>query len=148
METKKEINEDRKLELLLEHLDIKLSNEYGDILDSAISLYPETTSDGYEVFVLDYGYNNGSPNIGESVYSYESNAIKELVKEFDYHSHELIYIDVDMMSDFDVEMEILSEYFHKHVKRIVSSKNTRISQLEIDALKREYEEEFSADEQV
>ena len=133
-----------KFNLLLSKLNIEYSEDYEDMLRSSISLYPESTADGYEVFVLDYG--NGV-NISESVYYYETTAIQEFIDCFRDHSHDLVYIDEDLADSFGVKEEIVERYFSEYVRDIVLNyDNFNLSENDIKLLMVEYTEEIADNE--
>jgi len=133
-----------KFDLLLSKLNIEYSENYDDMLRSSVSLYPESTADGYEVFVLDYG--NGA-NISESVYYYETSAIQEFIDCLTYHSHDLVYIDEDLADSFSVKEEIVDRYFGEHVRDIVLNYDDfNLSENDIKLLMVEYQEEIADNE--
>ena len=143
-EEKFELDTEEKFDLLLSKLNIEYSENYDDMLRSSISLYTESTADGYEVFVLDYG--NGV-NINESVYYYETSAIEEFIDCFTGHSHELVYIDEDLADSFNVKEEIVDRYFGEYVRDIVLNYNDfNLSENDVMLLVAEYQEEIADNE--
>lgn len=145
METIEKLDTQKKFDLLLSKLNIEYSENYDDILRSSVSLYAESTADGYEVFVLDYG--NGSANICESVYYYETTAIQEFIDCFTDHSHDLVYIDEDLANSFSVKEEIVDRYFGEYVRDIVLNYDDfNLSENDIKLLMVEYTEEIADNE--
>ena len=91
----KQINdEDLAREAVLNHFNVKFTNDYSSNADFYI--YEESTADGYSVFIATH--NQNSVNVNENVYYYDSDlgdALEEFIKysNGDEDDPEIIYVD-------------------------------------------------------
>lgn len=111
------VDEDLAQKQLENHFDFTLTDEWNRTPD--YSIYPETTADGYEVWVTTDG-DGSSVCINEDVHYYENDLAKALIEACtDYL--ELIYVD-DLESDYVKEaMEQLYDKYITDMKEDIES---------------------------
>lgn len=102
-----DVDHDKALEAVKNHYDFDITDNWNKTPD--YSIYPETTADGYEVWVTTAG-DGRSVCINEDVHYYDHDLADKLVEAaFDYN--ELIYVD-DIESDYvqDAVMKLYDSY--------------------------------------
>ena len=127
------MEEKRKIELLLEHLNSEISNDYNDINNCDVQCYQETTADGYDVYIV-----TDSPSwtviVSENVYYYNHN-LAEIITEYLMNQHTTVFIDEHLMEDIYLEDELLAK-FEDFVDEIMENDDLNIN--EIKELQDEY----------
>lgn len=110
-----DIDHDKALEAVKKHYDFDITDNWNKTPD--YSIYPETTADGYEVWVTTDG-DGRSVCINEDVHYYDHDLADKLVEAAsDYN--ELIYVD-DIESDYvqDAVMQLYESYTTEMKKQV------------------------------
>ena len=93
---KKLADEDFIREAVLKYYDVTITNDYTQSAD--FYCYPETTADGYEVYVATYDDRNISVN--EHIHYYDSNLATELEDAIRGGGCEEIYVASDFIDEY------------------------------------------------
>lgn len=119
------MTESKKIEMIKTHLNINITHDANQWDRVYLKVYTETTTDGYEVFVVT---TSETPSITEDVHYYDSDvadSIMEQVEEYVENAFApgemLIYIDEDMYDDIDMN-ESLMNYLENNVSDIIKNK--------------------------
>ena len=134
------MEEKRKIELLLDHLESEITHDYNDLLNCDYCLCEESTADGYTVYT--FLSPNETPEIGLNVYYYNYD-LGEKVVEVLMEGNKVVFVDENEYYDLDVGHLLLDE-FEEYVDDILQDEELNIN--EIKELKDEYgiEEETTA----
>ena len=101
------MDNDKKMEAYLEHLDTNLYTNYTDQENASFQIYREETVDGYEVFVAQYATDNNIW-VTENVYYYDHEFCDLVVEKL--QEGESVYIDDDLFTDCYIEERLADEY--------------------------------------
>ena len=131
---KKKMEQERKIELLKNYLDIDISTNINDFDNVDCMIYSESTADGYEVWICTN--NNRHPSINEDVYYYNHD-LPDRFEDQTRWGDKTFYIGEDIYDDcyFDDHLE---EMFMQRVEDIIEELKTDITEEEIEYLKEEY----------
>ena len=131
---KKKMEQERKIELLKNYLDIDISTNINDFDNVDCVIYSESTADGYEVWICTN--NNRHPSINEDVYYYNHD-LPDRFEDQTRWGDKTFYIGEDIYDDcyFDDHLE---EMFMQRVEDIIEELKTDITEEEIEYLKEEY----------
>ena len=129
-----EIRNERLVELVKNHLDISISTSLDDLSNGEIGYYRESTSDGYDLFVVTQ--QKDAPIICEDCYQYDHD-LADAVREEIRYGVNTFYIDIDLYNDCYME-DMLIELFVDYVEDIIEDEDLDITLEEINYLKEEY----------
>jgi|TARA_S200002703_G_scaffold31864_1_gene27844 hypothetical protein len=131
------MKEERKIELLLKHFNTGITHDYGRMLCTStdLNIYPETTRDGYEVFIITH---TDGINIAENVFYYEHGLVNEFIDEIVNGQDQIIFVDESIYEDNYFESALLDE-FDQYVEQIINNLSSDITEEELKHLKEEYE---------
>ena len=129
------IDDERAIELIKEHLEIDISTDISDFENVDCSIYEESTTDGYSVYVVTN--NPRSVSICEDVYYYDhdlADAFEEQVR----YGDETFYIDESIYDDIYLNDKLV-EMFVENVEDIIENDELDLTLGEINYLKEEYD---------
>jgi hypothetical protein len=128
------MQEDRRIELVKNHLDISISHDINDFDNVDCMIYEESTADCYSVYLCTN--DSRHPAICEDVYYYHhdlADAFEEQVR----YGDQTFYICDSVYEDIYMEDKLL-EMFNEYVEDIVEDDDLDITLEEINYLKEEY----------
>ena len=126
------MDEKRKIELVLDHIDSEVTHDYNDINNCDYQLLNESTTDGYEVFV--FKQPEEEVILCENVYYYNHNLGEQVVETL-MCGNTVVFIDEGEYEDLYIE-DLLIEEFHELVDEIIWE--AELTNNEIKELKDEY----------
>jgi len=128
------MEQERKIELLKNYLDIDISTNINDFDNVDCMIYSESTADGYEVWICTN--DSRHPSINEDVYYYNHDLPDRFEDQIRW-GDKTFYIGEDIYDDcyFDDHLE---EMFMKRVEDIIEELKADITEEEIKYLKEEY----------
>jgi hypothetical protein len=131
------MKEERKIELLLKHFNTEITHDYGRMLCTStdLNIYPETTRDGYEVFIITH---TDRVNIAENVFYYEHDLVNEFIDEIVNGQDQVIFVDESIYEDNYFESALLDE-FDQYAEQILEDLSYDMSEEEFEYIKKEYE---------
>ena len=130
----RKLTDERKIDLIKDHFDLEISDDYHMMNSMDCAIYSESTADGYDVFIVTNDPTNVS--VCEDVYYYDhdiGNAFRDQIRWGDTK----FYIDDYMYEDCYIEDQLL-EMFEEYVHDIDSKKFT---DAERNYIKEEYAKE-------
>ena len=98
---------ERKIELLLNHLESEITHEYADFENCDYQLLSESTTDGYEVYIFKEPFEDTI--VCENVYYYNHN-LGEQVIEVLMEGNTTVFIDEYEYIDLYLEDDLLAEF--------------------------------------
>ena len=101
------MNNDKKMQLFLEHYGGELFTDYNSQDDASYEIYRETTSDGYEVFIAKHT-DEKTLYVSEHIHYY-THDLEELCVEWLIEG-EAVYLDEDLFEDLYMEDRLADEY--------------------------------------
>ena len=128
------IDDERAIELIKEHLEIDISTDISDFENVDCSIYEESTTDGYSVYVVTN--NPRSVSICEDVYYYDHDLADAFEEQIRY-GDETFYIDEGLYDDIYLNDKLV-EMFVENVEYIIENEDISITLKEINQLKEEY----------
>ena len=123
---------ERKIELLLNHLESEITHEYADFENCDYQLFNESTTDGYEVYIFKEPFEDTI--VCENVYYYNHN-LGEQVIEVLMEGNTTVFIDEYEYIDLYLEDDLLAE-FTELVDEIIEEFDG--TEEELNYLKEEY----------
>ena len=123
---------ERKIELLLDHLGSKITHDYSDVENCDYHLLSESTTDGYEIYIFKEPFEDTI--VCENVYYYNHN-LGEQVIEVLMEGNTTVFIDEYEYIDLYLEDDLLTE-FTELVDEII--KEFEGTEKELNYLKEEY----------
>ena len=126
------MDEKRKVELLLEHIDSEITHDWNDVENCDYQLLNELTTDGYEVFVFKDPH--ADIILCENVYYYNHDLGEQVVETL-MCGNTVIFIDEGEYDDLYIEGLLIVE-FHELVDEIIWE--AELTNNEIKELKDEY----------
>jgi len=126
----------KKIKLLNDFFDSKVTTKENDSLTCDYICYEELTADGYEVVVFTNKVDGKGISVNEEVHYYNSNLAEEIIRVYEYHN-KVIYVDEFLYDHLDIKEHLLG-LFEEYVDEILDN-NDSLSEIEIKELKEEYE---------
>ena len=126
------MDEKRKVELLLEHIDSEITHDWNDVENCDYHLLSESTTDGYEIYIFKEPFEDTI--VCENVYYYNHN-LGEQVIEVLMEGNTTVFIDEYEYIDLYLEDDLLTE-FTELVDEII--KEFEGTEKELNYLKEEY----------
>ena len=111
---------ERKLEIIKDHLNLHITNDYAQLRRTDVAIYNESTADGYDLWILTSNPDNIS--ITDDVFYTEdciSDAFKDKIDDGDIY----FYIDDDAYTEIGID-DALIELFDENIDNIDITKLT------------------------
>ena len=98
---------DKKMNAYLEHLDTNLYTNYTDQENADFQIYREETTDGYEVFVAKYATDKNT-YVNRDIHYYDMQLCELVVEKL--QEGESVYVDDGIFDDCYIEDRLADEY--------------------------------------
>ena len=111
---------ERKLEIIKDHLNLHITNDYAQLRRTDVAIYNESTADGYDLWILTSNPDNIS--ITDDVFYTEdciSDAFKDKIDDGDIY----FYIDDDVYTEIGID-DALLDLFDENIDYIDITKLT------------------------
>ena len=119
--------------IVLEHLDTTIEHDMNSWDNVDVKVYNETTTDGYELFVVTFDDSN--PSINDDIHYYDSDVADRVMENLEQGYS--VYIDEYMYEDLYMDDQF-EEYFNENVEEIVSDSPDSFTSEELKFIKDEY----------
>lgn len=126
------MKEERKIEILLDHMGSEVTHDYNDLLNCDYCLCEESTADGFTIYT--FLEPNETPCINENVYYYNhdlGNKIVEVLME----GNKVVFVDEYEYHDLDIHELLLGE-FEEYIDDILEDE--KLPANEVKELMKEY----------
>ena len=138
------MEQNRKIELLKDYLDISITHDVNDFDNVDCSIYNESSADGYDLYIVTNDTRN--PTICEDVHYYDHDLTDRFEDQIRWGDR-TFYICEYVFDDAYFE-DKLEEMFVERVEDIVEELKTDITEEEIKYLKEEYGIEDEETEEI
>ena len=128
------MEQNRKIELLKDYLDISITHDVNDFDNVDCSIYNESSADGYDLYLVTN--DTRRPTICEDVYYYDHDLTDRFEDQIRWGDR-TFYICEYVFDDAYFE-DKLEEMFVERVEDIIEELKTDITEEEIEYLKEEY----------
>ena len=138
------MEQNRKIELLKDYLDISITHDVNDFDNVDCSIYNESSADGYDLYIVTNDTRN--PTICEDVHYYDHDLTDRFEDQIRWGDR-TFYICEYVFDDAYFE-DKLEEMFVERVEDIIEELKTDITEEEIKYLKEEYGIEDEETEEI
>lgn len=125
--------------IVTEHLMCEIKTDINDFDTCEMHCYTESTSDGYDVYVLKYTLDDIS--ITENVFYYDHEIAGQIMHDIVENKIDSIYIEEYLYEDLYMDDQF-EEYFQENVDEIVNDSPELFTKKELKYVKEEYDLEI------